>query len=116
MRRPNAWIFATALSVSFSPAQSQELALTAGQLSDACSRTDEAWISFCHGYVQAVYDAVWQTTGTKDVCVPPGATIADVAAEIGSKLLVVSAMPHLVTVNAAEISHVIMLDKYPCRK
>jgi hypothetical protein len=53
-----------------SPVSSQN-ALSASSLLDACSRADEAWVSFCNGYAQGVVDFLELSGGA---CIPPGTT------------------------------------------
>ena len=36
---------------------------------DACTRTDQNWISFCHGYIQAVVDSYKEN----EICIDPSA-------------------------------------------
>lgn len=51
-----------------------KMQMTGAGFSNACTRADESWISFCNGYIQAVVDGIRE--GDK-VCLPNGTSRTD---------------------------------------
>lgn len=64
-----------ALAVVPSPAASQNMDVPGVIV--ACGTPEEAWISFCNGYVQAVYDTA--ALSGVSICPPSGTTRAAMA-------------------------------------
>jgi hypothetical protein len=58
-----------------SQANATNIALSSGDLRDACTRPTEAWISFCNGYVQALADF---SDFTGQACIPAGTTRTEI--------------------------------------
>lgn len=52
-----------------------KMQLDGESFSNACTRADESWISFCNGYIQAVIDSV---RDADNVCLPNGTTRTDI--------------------------------------
>jgi hypothetical protein len=57
------------------PIEASDVALNAVQLKDACTRADEAWVSFCNGYAQAAVDF---SDLSQTACVPTGVTRSEI--------------------------------------
>ena len=110
----SAFGFAFALSVAPVPAISGQN-LSASDVLDACGRTSEAWISFCHGYTQATFDLSAQMGIA--VCPPDGTTRAMMAQAVYEGLLFLSIQvdsDELEQVGGAELSAAIMSNRFPC--
>lgn len=105
---------AIALSTAPVPAMSDQN-LSAFELLDACGRTSEAWVSFCHGYIQAVYDT--STLAGVYICPPEGTTRAAMAQTVYEGLLFLSTqtgIAELEQADGASLSATIMADQFPC--
>jgi len=105
---------AIALSAAPVPAISDQN-LTAFELLEACGRASEAWISFCHGYMQATFDL--STVVGVDICPPEGTTRAAMAQAVYEGLLFLSTQignAELEQADGASLSAAIMAQQYPC--
>lgn len=83
--------------------------LTGADFLSACSRPDPDWISFCHGYVQAVFDGM-KLPG-RQFCLPAGATRAEI---VGTVVDYLAAVPDLQSLNAASVVETVLLKTYAC--
>lgn len=72
-----ATMLAVAVSMPFSANAKipPEMQLTGAGFLEICTRSDERWLSFCNGYIQAIVDAVPDTVDYR-VCIPSDATKA----------------------------------------
>ncbi len=52
-----------------------KMQMTGANFSNACTRADESWISFCNGYIQDVIDSIREDDR---VCLPNGTKHTDV--------------------------------------
>lgn len=86
------------------------MTLTGRDFLSACSRPDPEWISFCHGYVQAVVDGVRHPT--ERPCLPDGLTRARIVSVVVVRL---NAMPDLREINAASVVYGILTREFPCQ-
>jgi len=77
--------------------------------SDACTRIDEAWVSFCNGYVQAVIDGM---ADEEKICLPTGTTRTDIVT-ITEKEITASAQ--LQAMNANDAIRSVLSRYYSCR-
>ncbi len=77
-------------------------------LMNACARADEAWISFCHGYVQGALDGMEDHL---ELCVPERATRSDLAQIVYEVLL---ESPELQQLRAASVVGAVAMKLYPC--
>lgn len=97
-------------------AQDRSMTLDARSLLDACTRPSEAWISFCHGYIQAAFDVTALRPDTADrICAPDGTTraaMADIFARAGTAHL--AANPGLGALPAIEYAGAIITAAYNC--
>lgn len=82
--------------------------MTGAAFSDACTRANESWISFCNGYIQAAVDSLRQGDG---VCIPNGTSRTDLVTAIERK---VTGSSQLRTMNAHEAVRVAMRQAYSC--
>lgn len=83
--------------------------MTGASFSDACTRADESWISFCNGYIQAVVDSVRE----KDrVCLPNGTTRTDIVTITEKQI---TASRQLREMNAHDAVLSVLRNSYPCR-
>ena len=89
---------------------SAQTKLTGADFLSACTRPTEAWISFCHGYVQAVFDGV-ERPGEK-LCPPAGTTRAKIVGDVVRHL---KAIPKLQKHNAAAVVYGVLFNAYRCR-
>ena len=102
------FIVAALITVSVSvKTQASEIRLTGADFEAACSKTDPDWISFCNGYVQAIIDA------NTDICPPSGTTRAQI---VGAIHLTLRIQPALQKLNAAQVTHAILLSRFACQK
>ena len=81
--------------------------LSAADFLSVCSRLDLEWISFCHGYVQGIYDGM-----VLGVCMPAGTTRATIVGAVVNQL---TAMPDLKSVTAASAVYAVLPKTFPCR-
>lgn len=91
-------------------AQASKVTLTGKDFLTACSRPDPEWISFCHGYVQAVVDGVRHPD--RQHCVPAGYTRAKLVGLVTDQL---HAIPDLQKNNAASVVFAVLVNAFPCR-
>lgn len=107
MRRANIILAATLFSLpafAFDPS----MQMTGATFSQACTRADQNWISFCDGYIQAVVDGVREGDG---ICIPHGTTRTDMVTVTERAITVIS---QLQAMNAHEAVRVVMRHSYPC--
>ncbi len=83
--------------------------LTGDVFLEACSTTETAWIGFCNGYVQGVYDSLSESD--EGLCVPAGTTRAEIVGVVVQHLANTS---DLQTLRAAAIVHATLSKSYPC--
>lgn len=110
----SAFGFAFALSVAPVPAISGQN-LSASDVLEACGRSSEAWISFCHGYTQATFDLSAQMGIA--ICPAEGTTRAMMAQAVYEGLLFLSTQvetDELEQADGAGLSAVIMSKQFPC--
>ena len=82
--------------------------MTGAAFSQACTRADESWISFCNGYVQAAIDGLREGDG---ICIPNGTTRTDLVTVTERAITAIS---ELQAMNAHEAVRVVMRHSYPC--
>lgn len=85
-----------------------EMQMNGDGFSNACTRADEAWISFCNGYIQAIVDGIRETDG---VCLPAGTTRTDLVT-IAEKEITASSQ--LRQMNAHDAVRTVLRRFYPC--
>ena len=89
--------------------------LSALDVLEACGRSSEAWISFCHGYTQATFDLSAQMGIA--ICPAEGTTRAMMAQAVYEGLLFLSTQvesDELEQADGAGLSAVIMSKQFPC--
>ncbi|HET9903387.1 MAG TPA: Rap1a/Tai family immunity protein [Xanthobacteraceae bacterium] len=91
-------------------AQDQQIMMKGEDFLLACSKPDQDWIGFCHGYVQAVVDGV-RMPGER-FCAPTGTKRADIVGAVVDQLL---KRPELRSLNAASVVYSVLIRTYPCR-
>lgn len=107
MRRRHIILVASLFSVpafAFDPG----MQMTGTAFSQACTRADESWISFCNGYVQAAVDSLREGDG---ICIPSGATRTDI---VTATERAITASSQLRAMNALEAVRLAMRQSYPC--
>lgn len=82
--------------------------MTGAAFSDACTRPNESWISFCNGYIQAAIDGLREGDG---ICIPRGTTRTDLVTVAERAITAIS---ELQAMNAHEAVRVVMRHSYPC--
>jgi len=106
------WPAATILTVAFFPASAfsvdSEMQMTGDQFSSACTRAEEAWVSFCNGYLQAVIDSIRESDA---VCLPAGTTRTDLVTVAERDI---TASSHLRQMNAHDAVLTVLRRVYPC--
>ena len=76
---------------------------------DACTRAEQNWISFCHGYIQAVVDSYKEN----EICIDPSAaTRADL---VGMTDTFLRKYPEYMIGGAFDQIKKIMKSVYPCK-
>lgn len=108
MKRASITLAATLLSLP-AFAVDPSMQMTGAAFSDACTRANESWISFCNGYIQAAVDSLRDGDG---VCFPKGTSRTDIVT-ITEK--VITATSQLQTVSAHEAVRLVIRHSYPCR-
>lgn len=83
--------------------------LTGADFLSACIRPEVEWISFCNGYVQAVFDG-FSRSGEK-FCLPAGTARASVVDNIVNHL---ETNPNLQSARAANVVYAYLVVTYPC--
>lgn len=89
--------------------QNTKLELTGADFLSACSNPEPEWITFCHGYVQAVLDDAREAG--KAICTSAGTTRAKLAGDVVHELTV---KPDLQKQNAATVVRAVLEKAYPC--
>jgi len=103
------------LFVGGTPGPSSAQTTSASGLLTACGTPEEAWISFCNGYVQAIFDTANLEHTT--ICAPPGTTRAEMAGHVYSGLNALGAIDDgrvLADLSGAAASIMILHSRYPC--
>lgn len=103
-------ILATALLSIPAFAIDSKMQMTGASFSNACTRADESWISFCNGYIQAVIDSVREEDR---VCLPNGTTRIDVVTITEKEI---TASSQLRVMNAHDAIRSVLRRFYPCRR
>lgn len=98
----------TALLTAPAHAVDPETQLDGEGFSNACTRADEAWISFCNGYIQAVIDSIREADG---VCLPSGTTRTDIVAMAEREI---TGSSRLRTMNAHDAVRAVLVRFYAC--
>ncbi len=107
MRRLQLFLAVTLVSApayAFDP----EMQMKGANFSDACTRTNESWISFCNGYIQATVDSLSVGDG---VCIPNGATRTDLVTAVERTI---TASSQLKSINSFEAVRLAMRQAFPC--
>lgn len=82
--------------------------MTGATFSEACTRADPNWISFCDGYVQAAIDSLREGDG---VCIPRGTSRTEIVTVAERAITAIS---QLQAMNAHEAVRIVMRHTYPC--
>ncbi|MBU3028759.1 Rap1a/Tai family immunity protein [Paracoccus marinaquae] len=105
-------VIATIVAVTFSsPLRALEasMQLTGAGFSEACTRLNESWISFCNGYVQAIVDTL---AVDDDICFSSDTTRTDIVTAVEQQI---TSSTQLQARNAAEAVRTAMASSFPCR-
>lgn len=94
----------TTTALAFDPS----IQMTGARFSEACTRADQNWISFCDGYVQAAIDSLRESDG---ICIPNGTTRTQI---VTITERAITAIDQLQAMNAHEAVRVVMRHSYPC--
>ncbi|AZO10569.1 hypothetical protein EJ074_16595 [Mesorhizobium sp. M3A.F.Ca.ET.080.04.2.1] len=89
-------------------AQDSSTQMTGAGFSEACTRANESWISFCNGYIQAAVDSVGKRDG---ICIPSGTTRTELVTVVEKAI---TGSDQLKALNANEAVHFVMRKSYPC--
>ena len=101
-------LFAACIAHGPAMANAASMQLDGNQFSSVCTRPDEAWISFCNGYVQAVVDSLRESDG---VCLPPGVTRAEIITAVEAEI---TGSKKLRAMNAYEAFKLALRRSYAC--
>src|SRR6056297_3542749 len=111
-RNVASWRVAIILSIALIPVSAfsvdSEMQMTGGQFSSACTRAEEAWVSFCNGYLQAVIDSIRESDA---VCLPAGTTRTDLVTVAERDI---TASSKLRQMNAHVAVLTVLRRVYPC--
>lgn len=107
MRRASITLAATLFSFP-AFAFDTSMQMTGAAFSEACTRADESWISFCNGYVQAAVDSLRAGDG---ICIPSGTTRTDL---VRVTERAITASSQLQGMNAHEAVRLVMRQAFPC--
>ena len=105
----SAIILVTALCSSPTFAIDSKMQMNGASFSNACTRADLEWISFCNGYIQAVIDSIREDDR---VCLPNGTTRTDVVTITEKEI---TASSQLRAMNAHDAVLSVLRRFYPCR-
>jgi len=86
-----------------------KMQMTGADFSNACTRADESWISFCNGYIQAVIDGIREDD---KVCLPNGTSRTDLVT-ITEKEITDSSQLQAMNAHDAVLS--VLRRYYQCR-
>lgn len=104
----NRVLFALALMFSTQLSASAQT-MTGADFLDVCTRTNESWISFCHGYVQAIVDSVGENP---IVCIPDGLSRAELVGDVVEHLVSFRVAGQIMTASTFVFSA--MSELHPC--
>jgi len=109
-RLPAMLIALAILSFAFAPPALGDgnIHLDGEALMEACGRPDEAWISFCNGYVQGALDGLEDQV---EFCIPESATRAEIS---GAVYELLRQEPELRELRAASVVGAVAMMLYPC--
>ena len=93
-----------ASATSFDPS----IQMSGAEFSQACTRADESWISFCNGYLQSVVDRLGENDG---VCIPQGTSRTDL---VTLTERAITSIGQLRGLNAHQAVFVVLRHSYPC--
>ena len=82
--------------------------MTGAGFSQACTRADESWISFCNGYIQAAVDGLREGDG---ICIPVGSTRTEIVTVTER---VITSSSQLKGMNALDAVRSAMHKSFPC--
>ena len=102
-------ILATILPAIPAFAIDSRMQMTGASFSNACTRADESWISFCNGYIQSVIDSIREDD---NVCPPKGTTRTDIVTITEREI---TASNQLRAMNAHDAVRSVLRNFYPCR-
>jgi hypothetical protein len=102
-------ILVTALLSSPAFAIDSKMQMDGNGLSNACTRADQSWVSFCNGYIQAAVDGVRETD---KVCFQIGTTRTDIVTVVEREI---TASSQLRVMNALDAVRAVLRRFYPCR-
>ena len=102
-------IFATVLLSIPAFAIDSKMQMTGESFSNACTRAEEGWISFCNGYIQSVVDSIRKEDR---VCFPNGTTRTDIVTITEKEI---TASSRLRKMNANDAVRSVLRNFYPCR-
>ena len=106
------WKIVIILSVALTPISGfsvdSEMQMKGDDFSSACTRAEEAWVSFCNGYIQAVIDRIRESDA---VCLPAGTTRTDLVIVAERDI---TASSKLRQMNAHDAVRTVLRRVYPC--
>ena len=86
-----------------------KMQMNGASFSNACTRADENWISFCNGYIQAAVDSLREADR---VCLPNGTSRSDLVTITEKEI---TASTQLQAMNAHAAVRSVLRRFYPCR-
>lgn len=105
-------VLCVTLIVLFGASSASASTLNAGSLREACTKPEEAWVSFCNGYAQAAVDLA---TATRLTCIPTGTTRTQIVNAIDRAVFDQIARSEIPAEEPALSVVVAALEKaYPC--
>jgi uncharacterized protein YqfB (UPF0267 family) len=102
-------VLATSLLTFSAFAIDSNMQMTGAYFSDACTRADESWVSFCNGYIQAVIDSIHKED---IVCLPDGTTRTELVTIAEREI---TSSHQLQEMNAYDAVKTVIRNLYPCQ-
>ena len=102
-------ILATTLVSIPAFAVDSRMQMTGKSFSNACTRAEESWVSFCNGYIQAVVDSIPKND---KICIPKGTSRTELVT-ITEKVITDSSKLRAMNAHNAGLS--VLRHTYPCQ-
>ena len=86
-----------------------QMQMTGASFSNARTRADESWVSFCNGYIQAVVDSIREDD---KICLPNGTSRTDLVTIAEKEITASSGLQEM---NAHYAVLTVLQRYYPCQ-
>lgn len=106
--RYHVFVLITALFSAPAFAIDSNMQMSGASFSNACTKADESWISFCNGYIQAVIDGLRKED---NVCLPTGTTRTEIVTIAEREI---TSSKRLQKMNAQDAVRLVVRQHYQC--